>query len=75
VAAAILFLPAADMTRFTGAESDTAFSGCDPFPALAHLAFCANAIFRREAAEIIRFGWFAFRDTPEPFKDSITDIA
>jgi hypothetical protein len=37
--------------------------GCDSFRALAHLALCACAIFRREAA-----------DTPEPFNDSITEI-
>jgi hypothetical protein len=44
------------------------------FPALAHLAFWASAIFRREAAEMIRFG-FALADIPEPFSDSITEIA
>jgi len=27
--------------------------GCDPFRALAHLAFCALAIFRREACDMI----------------------
>jgi len=25
----------------------------------AHRALCARAIFRREAADIVRFGWFA----------------
>jgi hypothetical protein len=50
-------------------------AGCDPFRAFAHRAFCAAAIFRREATEIIRFGWFPFRDVPEPFNDSITEIA
>jgi len=78
VAAAILFLPAADMTRFTGAEPvvfAAPAAGCDPSPALAHLALCACAIFRREAAEIIRFGWLALRYDPVPFNDSITEIA
>ena len=50
-------------------------AGCDPFRAFAHRARCARAIFRREAAEIIRFGWSVFRDVPEPFNDSITEIA
>jgi hypothetical protein len=52
-----------------------AANGCDPLPALAHLALCAAAIFRREAAEMIRVGWFLFRDVSEPFNDSITEIA
>jgi len=34
-----------------------------------------DAMFRREAAEIIRFGWVVVRDVPEPFNDSITEIA
>jgi hypothetical protein len=66
------------MVRFMGAELVVFAASadvCDAFPALAHLAFCANAIFRREAAEIIRLGWFAFWDAPEPFNDSITEIA
>src|SRR6266568_8678953 len=63
------------MERLAGAEPATAFAGCDPFRAFAHLAFCARAIFRREAADIIRFGWFVFRDIPVPFNDSITVIA
>jgi hypothetical protein len=66
------------MVRFTGAEPvvfAAPNAGCDPFRALAHLAFCASAIFRREAAEIIRFGWFVLRGVPEPFNDSITVIA
>jgi hypothetical protein len=42
-----------------------------PF-AVAHRAFCASAIFRREAADMIRFGWVALLDTARvPFKDSI----
>ena len=66
------------MVRFTGAELvvfAAPAADCDPLPALAHLARCACAIFRREAAEIIRFGWFAFRGDPLPFSDSITKIA
>jgi hypothetical protein len=47
------------------------------FPALtfAHLALCGSAIFRREAAEIIRFAWLALRRVSEPFNDSIAEIA
>ena len=66
------------MTRFTGAEPvvfAAPAAGCDSLPALAHLALCASAIFRREAAEIIRFGWLVLRNVPEPFNDSITEIA
>jgi hypothetical protein len=66
------------MVRFIAPEPfvfAAAVTGCDSLPALAHLAFCACAIFRREAADIIRFGWFVFRDVPEPFNDSITEIA
>jgi len=74
-AAAIFLLADADIVRLAGAERVTAFAGCDPFRPLAHLALCASAIFRREAAEIIRFGWVALRDVPEPFNDSITEIA
>jgi hypothetical protein len=33
------------------------------------------AIFRREAAEITRTGWFVFWDDPEPFNESMTEIA
>ena len=63
------------------------FAGADPFVfaaptagfvsflIFAHLAFCACAIFLREAAEITRTGWFVFWDDPEPFSDSITKIA
>jgi hypothetical protein len=63
------------MVRFAGAEPVTAFAGCDPFRAFAHLAFCACAIFRREAADTILVDPIAFRAAPEPFKDSITEIA
>ncbi len=66
------------MVRFTGAEP-VAFAapaaGCDPLAALAHLVLCACAIFRREAADMIRVGWLPFRDVPEPFSDSIAEIA
>src|ERR1700693_2749279 len=63
--------------------------GCDAFLALAHRALCACAILRREAADIIRVGadlvpvgadvipvgWLVVPDTPEPFSDSIAEIA
>jgi hypothetical protein len=75
--AAIFLRAATDIVRFTGADFvalaiDT--TGCDSLRALAHLALCACAIFRREAADTIRVG-FARRDAPEPFNDSITEIA
>lgn len=58
------------MVRFAGTETSI---GCDCFRMLAQRAFCANAIFRREAADMIRVGrldsW-----TPVPFKDSIPEI-
>ena len=65
------------MVRFTGAEPVVfaIATGCDSFRALAHLALCACAILRREACDIIRVGWFACRTVPEPFSDSITEIA
>jgi hypothetical protein len=76
VAAAILFLPAADMARFAGAGAVVfAAPPADPFPALAHRALCACAIFLREATDTIRVGRVDSRDTPVPFKDSITEIA
>jgi hypothetical protein len=65
------------MTCFTGAEAFV-FAiaiGCDVSRAFCHLAFCARAIFRREAIDITRVGWFAFPNVPEPFSDSITEIA
>jgi len=78
-AAAILFLPAAEIfrVRFTAEPFvfGTPAADCAPFLALAHLAFCASAIFRRKAADMTRVGWFAFRDVPVPFNDSITEIA
>ena len=45
------------------------------FRALAHLARCAFAILRRESADTIRVGRPDVRDTPDPFKDSIMEIA
>jgi hypothetical protein len=65
------------MVRFTGAEA-VVFAmaiGCDALLAFAHLALCACAILRREAADIIRVGWFACLIVPVPFNDSITEIA
>jgi hypothetical protein len=50
-------------------------TGYDSFRARAHLALCACAILRREAADIIRVGWFAFRVAADPFNDSMTEIA
>lgn len=75
-AAAILFLPVAEIfrVRVTGAEA-VAAADFDPFRAFAHLAFCARAIFRREAADIIPVGRVDLLVSPLPFKDSITKIA
>ena len=76
--AAIFLRAAADIVCFTGVEAigfAIATTGCDPFLALAHLALCARAILRREAADMIRVGWFACPNVPEPFSDSITKIA
>jgi hypothetical protein len=63
--------------RFTGTEAVVFASaiGCDSLRAFAHLALCACAIFRREAADIIRVGCFGVPNVPEPFNDSITEIA
>jgi hypothetical protein len=72
-AAAILFLPATEIVRFTIVNPVAA--GCDEFRVFAHRAFCACAIFRREATDIVRVGWLVLRDAPAPFKDSITVIA
>jgi hypothetical protein len=65
------------MVCFTGTEAVVfaVSTGCDSFRALAHLAFCARAILRREAFDIIRVGWIACPNVPEPFNDSITEIA
>jgi hypothetical protein len=48
------------MVCFTGvgAVVFAVSAGCDSLRALAHLARCACAILRREAADIIRVGWF-----------------
>lgn len=75
---AIFLREAADMVRFAGAVA-TVFpvpaAGFDSFLILSHLACCASAILCREAAEIFRVGWFVFWDVPEPFSDSIAEIA
>jgi hypothetical protein len=65
------------MVRFTGAEPVVfaIATGCDPFLTLAHRARCARAILRREAADMIRVGGFVCPNVPEPFNDSITEIA
>src|SRR5579863_6603136 len=65
------------MVRLTGTEAVvfTSAVGCDFSRTFAHLAFCASLILRREAAEIIRVGWFVPGDVPVPFNDSITKIA
>jgi hypothetical protein len=76
--AAIFLRAAADMMRFTGAEAvvfAAATTDCDSFLALDHLALCACAIFRREAADMTLVGWFVLRVAPELFNDSITEIA
>ena len=46
------------MLRFAGAEAVVFASaiGCDFSRAFAHLALCAWAILRREAADMIRVG-------------------
>ena len=53
-AAAILFLPAADILRLAGADPVTAFAGCDPLRVFAHRAFCARLIRLRADADNIR---------------------
>jgi hypothetical protein len=65
------------MVRFTGAEAVgfASATGCDPFLALAHLARCASAILRRDAADMVRVGWLACLTVPVPCNDSITEIA
>jgi len=65
------------MVRLAGAELVVfpADIDCTRPLTLAHRARCACAIFRREAADIIRVGRVDLRDTPAPFKDSITEIA
>jgi hypothetical protein len=73
-AAAIFLRADADIVRFEGAWMVvTAVAGCDCFRTPAHLALCASAILRREAADMIRVGrldsW-----TPVPLRDSIPEI-
>jgi hypothetical protein len=80
------------MVCFTGAGvvvfAAATNAGCDSFLALAHLALCACAIFRREAFDIKRFGadedsdadvicvgWLVVRGAPEPFNDVSSEIA
>jgi hypothetical protein len=75
------------MARFTGVALfafavDETNTGCPLFRAFAHLAFCARAILRLEAADMTRVGAdvtpvgrLVIPDTPEPFNDSITEIA
>jgi hypothetical protein len=65
------------MVRLAGADPvDFATSvGRDCFRTLAHRAFCARAILRREAADMIRFGWPDLLGTADdPSKDSIPEI-
>jgi hypothetical protein len=50
-------------------------AGCESFRAFAHLAFCASAIFLREAADMTRVCVVVFTEAPVPFSDSITEIA
>jgi hypothetical protein len=65
------------MVRFTGSDAVVFASamGCDFSRTFCHLAFCARAILRRDAADITRVGWFAFWGAAEPFNDSMTEIA
>jgi hypothetical protein len=77
-AAAILFLPAAEIVCLAEADP-TNFAtnvGCDCFRTLAHRAFCASAILRLEATDIIRIGWAVLLGAAAPasFKDSIPEI-
>jgi hypothetical protein len=66
------------MVRLTFAEAVVfvaPFAEFDFSRVLSHLAFCAFAIFRREAADIIRFGWLELLGGSVPFNDSKTEIA
>jgi hypothetical protein len=49
--------------------------GCCGLRSLAHLALCARAILRREAADTTRVVGVAFRDADAPLNDSTTEIA
>ena len=62
------------MMRFTGVEA-VGFAAGDSLRNFAHRAFWARAIFRLEAADIIRVGWVACPVGTEPFNDSIAEIA
>jgi hypothetical protein len=78
-ASPIFFLLATEILRFAGDEPvdfATAAIGCDFFRRPAHRARCASAILRREAADMIRFGWAVLLGTaaPLPFRDSIPEI-
>jgi hypothetical protein len=79
IASAIFLRATADMVwSFAGADPVVVAAltpGFDSFRTLAQRAFCACAIFIRDAAEITRVGWFVFPDVPVPFNDSMTDIA
>jgi hypothetical protein len=71
--AAIVLRGDADIVRFAAAEMVVFPADC--FRRFAHRALCAVAIFRREAADMIRFGRVDSWDAPVPFKDSIPEIA
>jgi len=76
-AAAIRFLPAAEILRLAGAEPvDFATSvGFDCFRTDAHRAFCAKLIRLRADADNVCFGLVALPDAaPAPFNDSIPAI-
>jgi hypothetical protein len=77
-AAAIRFLPAADIVLFAGTAT-AAFSvptaGFDSFRTLSQRALCARAILRRASGDISRVGWVVFWDAPEPLSDSTAEIA
>jgi hypothetical protein len=66
------------MTRFAGAAVVVfpADADGDCFFMLAHRAFCARAIFRRDAADTIRVDVVAVTvwDVATPFNDSIPEI-
>jgi hypothetical protein len=67
------------MLRFAGADPfdfATTASGCEFFRTLAHRAFCASAIFRRDSADMIRFGRIVLLGAAAsvPLSDSIPEI-
>jgi hypothetical protein len=75
----VIFLRAEiDKVRFAGADAvvlAATNAGFDPSRARAHLAFCACAIFRREAADTIRLGWVALVYELPPFNLPRTERA